>query len=77
MISLAHEICVQIVKMEAVKKNGGGNRLCSGYLTQVIQYKLATEFGSFVFLVTGNLGYKCQFMCRDGSRVNFPCRLEC
>ena len=23
----------------------------------------------FVFLVTGNLVYKCEFMCRDGSRV--------
>ena len=24
---------------------------------------------SFVFLVTGNLVYKCEFVCRDGSRV--------
>ena len=31
--------------------------------------QFATEFGSFVFLVTGNLVYKCQFACRDGSRV--------
>ena len=30
---------------------------------------IATEFGSFVFLVTGNLVYKCQFAYRDGSRV--------
>ena len=34
--------------------------------TQDIQYNL---FGSFVFLVTGNLDYKCQFVCRDGGRV--------
>ena len=32
----------------------------------MIQCKLATEFGSFAFLVTA-AGYKCQFMCRDGS----------
>ena len=31
--------------------------------------QFATEFESFVFLVTGNLVYKCQFACRDGSRV--------
>ena len=24
---------------------------------------------SFVFLVTGNLVYKCEFVCWDGSRV--------
>ena len=34
-------------------KNGRGNGSCSGNLT--IQF--ATEFGSFVFLVTGNLVY--------------------
>ena len=38
---------------------------CSGNLTT----QFATEFGSFVFLVTGNLVYKCQFVCRDGSWV--------
>ena len=31
--------------------------------------QFATEFGSFVFLVTGNLVYKCQFACQDGSWV--------
>ena len=30
---------------------------------------IATEFGSFVFLVTGNLVHKCQFACQGGSRV--------
>ena len=34
--------------------------------------QFATEFGSFVFLVTGNLVYKCQFACQDGSRVPVP-----
>ena len=38
---------------------------CSGNLTT----QFATEFGSFVFLVTGNLVYKYQFVCRDGSWV--------
>ena len=31
--------------------------------------QFAQSFESLVFLVTGNLVYKCQFMCRDGSRV--------
>ena len=44
------------------------NGLCSGNSTQDIQYNLL--HGSFVFLVTGNLVYKCQFMCRDGSQVS-------
>ena len=26
-------------------------------------------YRSFVFLVTSNLVYKCEFVCRDGSRV--------
>ena len=26
-------------------------------------------YRNFVFLVTGNLVYKCEFVCRDGSRV--------
>ena len=26
-------------------------------------------YRSFVLLVTGNLVYKCEFVCRDGSRV--------
>ena len=26
-------------------------------------------YRSFVFLVIGNLVYKCEFVCRDGSRV--------
>ena len=43
--SLAHEICVQIVKMEAV-----ANESCSGYSTRVIQYKLATQFRNFHFI---------------------------
>ena len=45
--------------------NGRGNGSCSGNL--ITQF--ATEFGSFVFLVTGNPVYKCQFVCRDGSWV--------
>ena len=65
MISLAHKICVQILKMEAVCGNGS----CCGYSTLRAQLKLyntiCTEFESFVFLVTGNLVYKCQFVCRD------------
>ena len=40
-------------------------RSCGGNLTT----QFAREFGSFVFLVKGNLVYKCQFVCRDGSRV--------
>ena len=36
---------------------------------KIYTMQFATEFGSFVFLVTGNLVYKCQFACRDGSRV--------
>ena len=38
----------------------------------VVETQLNTicyRVGSFVFLVTGNLVYKCQFTCRDGSRV--------
>ena len=42
--------------------NGRGNGSCSGNLTT----QFATEFESFVFLVTGNLVYKCQFVCRVG-----------
>ena len=38
---------------------------CSGNLAT----QFATEFGIFVFLVTGNLVYKCQFVCRDGSQA--------
>ena len=37
------------------------------YSSYTIQF--AQSFGSFVFLVTGNLIYKCQFVYRDGSRV--------
>ena len=48
-----------------VAYNGRGNGSCSGNLTT----QFATEFESFVFLVTGNLVYKCQFVCRDGSQV--------
>ena len=44
------------------------SELSSSYTIQFAQ-----SFGSFVFLVTGNLVYKRQFMCwdlgRDGSRV--------
>ena len=29
---------------------------------------------SFVFLVTGNLVYKCEFVCRDGSRIPMQVR---
>ena len=31
-------------------------------------------YRSFVFLVTGNLVYKCEFVCRDGSR--FPAQVR-
>ena len=44
--------------------NGSRN----GNSTQDIQYNLL--HGSFAFLVTGNLTYKCQFVCRDGNRVS-------
>ena len=33
------------------------------------QLRIYNLFESFVFLVTGNLVYKCQFVCQDGSRV--------
>ena len=50
--------------------NGEGNGPCNENSTQDLQCNLlhCTEFGSFVFLVTSNLVYKCQFACRDGSR---------
>ena len=47
--------------------NGGGNGSCSGYSTQIIQHKLATEL--FYILGTGNVVFKCHFVCRDGNRV--------
>ena len=47
-------------------KNGGGNGSCSGYSTQVVQYKLATEFRSFVLYLV----FKCHFACLDGSWIH-------
>ena len=43
------------------------DRVVETYRNLTTQF--ATEFGSFVFLVTGNLVYKCQFVCWDGSQV--------
>ena len=42
---------------------------CSGNRGGNLTTQFATEFGNFDFLVTSNLVYKSQFVCRDGSQV--------
>ena len=38
-------------------------------VVETLQHNLLQSLEAFVCLVTGNLVYKCQFVCRDGSRV--------
>ena len=51
--------------MDEVGRGNGSDRVVE---TQLKIYNTICN-RSFIFLVTGNLVYKCEFVCRDGSRV--------